>query len=169
MQEKINFLELARGGKLNTIDPKFLTEKNLTTKDKNEHGNTPLHYAAQNKCLIQIPQEILTEKNLLICNDSGNNVIHWAAVSRGLNQIPQEILTEKNLQIKTQNGSDVFMYTARNGGLHQLPYISLVKNKNYIIELATKDEYDEAIQFAKVKYREEIKNKIPQTIRKKLQ
>jgi hypothetical protein len=57
-----NIFEAAKQGKFNTINPEFLTEKNLTTQ--NEAGNTPLHFSARYENLNQIPKEILTKQNI---------------------------------------------------------------------------------------------------------
>jgi hypothetical protein len=50
---EINFQELARTGKLNTIDPSLLTENNILIVNSN--GITPLYLALHNDYLDQIP------------------------------------------------------------------------------------------------------------------
>jgi hypothetical protein len=90
MNNLIDFYELAKHKKLNTIDPKLLTETNVLQID--EMGDMPLHYAAVYGSLNQIPQEILTEKNLLETDADHHNSFAHAAQTKNLNQIPYIIL-----------------------------------------------------------------------------
>jgi ankyrin repeat protein len=60
--------DLAKNGKLNTVDPNLLTQENLTLQD--EDGYTPLHCAANFGHLNQIPRQLLTQENLTIQNNS---------------------------------------------------------------------------------------------------
>ncbi len=64
ISETINFHQLAINGKLDTIDPKLLTQKSLTKQ--NDYKVNAIQLAARERNLHQIPQKILTQKNLEI-------------------------------------------------------------------------------------------------------
>jgi hypothetical protein len=57
MATALNFHQLAKDGKLNTVDLGLLTQENLLIKSAD--GNTPLNWAATTGHLNQIPYPIL--------------------------------------------------------------------------------------------------------------
>jgi ankyrin repeat protein len=116
--EEIDFHELAKEGKLNTIDPNLLTEENLTTIDS--YGYTPIHWAAQRKFLHQIPTEILNEKTINLKDGTENTPLHWAAYHGQLNLIPEKLLTEENLKFRSKSGYTAFQ-RATEGDFNQIP------------------------------------------------
>jgi len=67
---------------------------------KDSDGNTPVHLAARYGRLNQVPQSVLTSKNMLIQNDVGWNVLHFATRYGSLAQLPQHVFTAENLLAK---------------------------------------------------------------------
>jgi ankyrin repeat protein len=74
MNTTIDFHQLAKEGKLNTLDPSLLTQENLTVKNNDKGNNeiTPLHWAAYCGYLNQIPNSLLTQKNLTVKDNNGD-------------------------------------------------------------------------------------------------
>jgi hypothetical protein len=102
----LQFEELAKTGKLYTLDPKLLTEENLLKKNKS--GETPLHLAAMEGFLEQIPEEILTEENLRLNDHDGWCPLFWAGDRDQLNWIPYPILIKhKKFLLETLKPEDL--------------------------------------------------------------
>ncbi len=158
----MDFHDLAKNGKLNTIDPNLLTQENLTLQD--EDGYTPLHCAANFGFLNQIPKQLLTQKNLTLKNNFDEiTPIHWASENGHLDQIPPEFLTQKNLHLQDANNWTPFKNAMHFGHLNQLPYTTLKQN----FELIKNTENIEQIMTeAKLKYATEISKKLQRNPKK---
>jgi len=84
-------------------------------------GWTPLHNAAENGLLSQIPQELLTQENLLKPDDYGWTPFHLAVESKSLGEIPKELLTRENFLTPTLSRFTPLHGAAENATLDQLP------------------------------------------------
>lgn len=72
-----------------------LTEETIKVRTKS--GDTPLHRAAKNGKIHEIPRHLLQAEFFLAKNHSGKTPLHIAAEHGCLNQIPSEFLTKKML------------------------------------------------------------------------
>jgi ankyrin repeat protein len=132
----MNFHDLAKEGKLNTIDPSLLTQENLTAKNK--YKNTPLHYAAEKGYLGQIPKKFLTQENLTLKNVNDYTPLHGAANHNKLHQIPKKFLTEENLTLKDNSDWTPLQAMALHKNFKSISY-NIIRNnfksiKNIIVE-----------------------------------
>jgi ankyrin repeat protein len=161
---KINFHQVTLDGKLKPVNPKLLTQKNLTKKGKG--GITPLHWAAYLGTLNQIPKKLLTEENLLITDDNEQTPLHKAALQGYLHQIP-ELLTEDNLLTKDNCDNTPLEGAAKYNFLDQIPYTILLKNKKLCLGNTSEENYERALQETKKVFIKKLKEKIPQIINTK--
>lgn len=96
---------LARQGKLHEVPRYQLTEKALTTRDRD--GFTVLHLCAIHGHLKIIPAEILAD-NLMLEDGDGYSVLAKACSHGHLDQIPDNLLTQENMtKLITYEGSAV--------------------------------------------------------------
>lgn len=99
--------------------PKKVQEEALRTRGPK--GWTPLHHAAENGLLAQIPKEILNQNTLLHPDDLGWTPFHLAVESKSLEEIPRDLLTKENFLTPTLYGFTPLHSAAEKGILEQLP------------------------------------------------
>jgi len=77
-----------------------LTEE--TIRVKTQTGDTPLHRAAKNGRIYEIPRHLLQLELFLAKNNSGTTPLHFAATYGHLDQVPPEFLTKETLTASTE-------------------------------------------------------------------
>jgi ankyrin repeat protein len=147
----------------------------------NKMGWNLFHYAAYHGLLHEIPEELLTPKNLRIKNKDKEDCFHLAAFNGNLKQIPKNLLTlenlltqsemleglhkyrriykEKGISIEKEGRKSVFpkncfQLAAYNGHLNDIP-TELLTEENLLL----RDEYGET-SFHKAAWNGKI-SKIP--------
>jgi hypothetical protein len=163
----LDFHELAKEGKLNTIDPALLTIENLTSEDY--FGKTVMHIAGEHGNLNQFKPELLTEKTLLVNSGFGWTPLHTAAYNNHIEQIPQHILTEKNITLKDRDGEMPLHFIAKNQKLELIHYTLLVKVeiKAICLKHTRPEKYKKALKVTKEIYTQEILKKIKKSLKGK--
>jgi hypothetical protein len=95
--------------------------------EPNSEGWTPLHFLAytissRSEVMINdLPEDLLTEENMLQGNLAGQTPLHMAADCGNLSQLPKALLTEKNLLTPNAAHLTPLHYAARHGHLDQIP------------------------------------------------
>jgi len=113
-----------------------LTEETIRARIKT--GDTPLHRAAKNGQIAEIPSQLLDTELFMAKNNAGETPLHVAAEHGHLDQVPREFLTKEALTVSTsppyapqgvyKTGSDysartetVLHIAARCGHADQIP------------------------------------------------
>jgi hypothetical protein len=112
----------AKTGNFECIPKKCIDQESLLSYDFENH--TVLHILAQKKGLRHIPEEFLTEGNLLTMGN-GWSVAHVAAFQEAFDAIPQKALTPKLLLCKNADGVYVISYLSKFGRKNLLPKLTL--------------------------------------------
>lgn len=96
-----------------------LTEQ--TIRIKTSVGNTPLHTAAKNGRIHEIPSNLLKLELFLEKNNLGQTPLHLAAQYGHLDQVPQEYLTRETLTAFDSDGNTAFHKAAGYEHIDQIP------------------------------------------------
>lgn len=72
-----------------------------TIRSSTKRGDTPLHRAARNCKISEVPSQLLQMDLFLAKNSEGRTPLHVAAEAGCLNQIPNEFLTKQTLTVRT--------------------------------------------------------------------
>jgi hypothetical protein len=98
-------------------------------------GDTPIHRAAKQGRLNEIPAGLLSISHFLIANNDKRTALHVAAMNSHLDQVPIKFLTEETLCARDVYGSAVVHRAAEYGSLEQIPRnllsekVMLLRNK----------------------------------------
>ena len=79
-----------------------LTEETIRSSTK--RGDTPLHRAAKNGNVHEIPRQLLQTELFMLKNSSGETPLHVAAKHGHLDQVPLEFLTKETLTMAVAGG-----------------------------------------------------------------
>jgi ankyrin repeat protein len=113
--------ELWKAIQSNTLKQYQLPQLQQGLKQEN-NGRTLYHRAVQKGLLKNLPQELLTQKELLKPEGNGWNCFQLAAHYGHLNQVPEELLTLENLwDSKKREEINCFHLAASQGNLNQIP------------------------------------------------
>jgi hypothetical protein len=99
----------------------FQTLNATSILKQTKHGDTPVHRAAKQGRLNEIPIDLLSVDSFLIANSDGRTPLHIAAMNSHLDQVPAQFLTEATLSARDVYGSAVLHRAAENGSLAQIP------------------------------------------------
>lgn len=96
-----------------------LDEQSILRRTKT--GDTPLHRAARQGRIQEIPRELLSIEHFLATNNEGRTPLHFAATNAHLDQVPPEFLTEHSLSIRDMFGATALHRAAEYGSITQIP------------------------------------------------
>ena len=87
----------------------------------NKKGVTPLHLAAKNANLDQVPVELLTKANMNAADSFGTTVLQEAFRGQGCYQLAQELISQETVQKRDANGDTALHIAAERGTLDGVP------------------------------------------------
>jgi putative phage-type endonuclease len=92
-----------------------------TIRQRTKRGAIPLHGAAKNGKLDEIPRELLTVDLFLVQNSEGETALHVAARNGTLDHVPAEFFTEETLSVMEMYGRTPLHLAAKFDSLNQIP------------------------------------------------
>ncbi len=94
------------------VSPPLSKLTEATIRDKTQSGDTPLHRAAKQGRIAEIPKHLLSIELFLVRNCRDETPIHAAAGCGKLDKVPLEFLTQETLTASTEYGSSL-VYTKK--------------------------------------------------------
>ena len=114
-----------------------LTEASIRNRTKN--GNSPLHMAAKNGRINEIPNQLFQLELFMAKNNRDETPLHFAAHHGHLAQVPREFLTRETLMVLDCDGRMPLHVAAAYGHLNQIPKEFLTPDLLSIPTQGTKD------------------------------
>jgi len=111
--------------------PKPMSAKKFMIPNKD--GFTPLHFAARDGNLAQVPAEVLTVANLLTESRIGLTPLSLAACNAALNEIPNSLLTPENMCKQNSLGISALHAAAEYGHIAMVP-AAILTVENLLLE-----------------------------------
>ena len=119
--EDLNLFHFAcRNSKIDKIPAEFLTQELL---ERGAHGFTAFHAAAKTGCLSQIPQHLLTEKNMQIQDEDGCNPLYAATDGEKLGDVPAHLITVSGMLACNHEGICPLDRACESNQIKQVPFL----------------------------------------------
>ena len=133
--EPSDFLFACRAG-----DFEEVKETKAYIKEKDDHGNTGLHFASANGYLEIVQYLIQNGAELNLVNDTENTCLHWAALNGHLNIVTLLLENGADPQLKNSSGRSAATL-AEQQGHHDCV------NKIWTMMKEDQDEEDDEAEF----------------------
>jgi hypothetical protein len=109
----------------------YLTEESIRARTKT--ADTPLHRAAKQGRIHEVPSHLLTAELFMAANDSGETPLHVAAMYGHLNQVPLEFLTKTTLAVLDKYGRAALHAAAGSGYINTVPIMLVTGHINRLL------------------------------------